>query len=68
LASATKLTVQGTYIPGQSYAPSASNVPLSNTGFFDLVTANRLQRLTINWYGDAELSDLDIELQFAGTQ
>lgn len=68
LGNSTKCTVLSTYIEGQTPSPLVSLVPISNYGFYDFVCADRLQQLQIGWYADGELSDVDVQLAFAGNQ
>jgi len=68
LGNSTKCSVLSTYIEGQPSSPLVSLVPISNYGFYDFVCADRLQQLTIGWYSDGELSDIDVNLAYAGTQ
>ena len=68
MASASKLSVYSTYVPGTSSTLKGDMIDLAPTGYFDFITADRLQRLKIGWYADAELSDLDVDISFAGTQ
>jgi hypothetical protein len=67
LASPSKLRVFSTYVPGTDYSES-DLIDLAPTGYFDFVHADRLQRLRIGWYSDSELSDLDVDISFAGKQ
>ena len=66
LASNAKLTVLSTYIAGQPLLPKWGNVDISDVGFFDSVTTDRLQRLKVAWFSDGELADIDAEVSFSG--
>lgn len=43
-------------------------VALSPQGFFDFVSTNRLQRLRLQWDEDAEVADMDVTIDFVGSQ
>lgn len=68
LGNSTKCSVFSTYNEGQPAAPRVALVPISNFGFYDFICSDRLQQLQIGWYTDGELSDLDVQLAYAGNQ
>jgi hypothetical protein len=68
LASAVKVSVFGTYNQGQPLQEQVALVPISNYGYCDFVTSNRLQRLKVGWYADCSIADLDVDINVQGSQ
>jgi hypothetical protein len=66
LASPAKLTVLSTYVAGQAPIAKQGNVDISDSGYFDFVSTDRLQRLKMMWMADGELADIDAEVGYAG--
>ena len=66
MASPAKLRIFGTYVAGQQPIQKGKDVPISDTGFFDFVSTDKIQRPQVEWYSDAELADLEVEVDYAG--
>ena len=68
LASGAKLTVLADTVLSQPRNPIMGPLPMAPTGYFDFTSASRFQRFYLGWYGDAEIADFDIQIEYAGSQ